>query len=469
MADYDDTEPDVNPAFPQDNRLDPALDQVRGMFTTPDGAELASTVLPIIQQHLNAVRVADTNAAAGQQVVTDLDQTKRNLVDMVKQDPTAAERGVALAPHLVADIVRGSGLDPDQQEAVHSDLTSHIQSEIARAAVTRMAELHANSATTLMDMLSDHCADTDKTNVSGYINTMEAARVLDHGAHTDQLMDDAARISRNKAFGYAQQLLDPRTESVQFPPTFMANLVAERGIAPADKAPLYTAFDNLRRFGDVPNSGPYVLSDIVKAIADPEVNVPADAILRHVGTSLRYADAQMQHGLSTTRTPAMKGATQQLAAVLDDAQRRLAPAADSAGNAAFGRFVNWLTTSYRRTGAGGLDPASPSYLFKSVGVADFAPRHDDVVPPTLASAERPSLHDIFSGRYDGPREQLQRGLASRGEPEDQTTNPAASLPRTSPPSMPLTPTERNQINNIERGRGAASATGADLTRSGREI
>src|SRR5579885_2854378 len=301
MADYDDTEPDVNPAFPQDNRLDPALDQVRGMFTTPDGAELASTVLPIIQQHLNAVRVADTNAAAGQQVVTDLDQTKRNLVDMVKQDPTAAELGVALAPHLVADIVRGSGLDPDQQEAVHSDLTSHIQSEIARAAVTRMAELHANSATTLMDMLSDHLSDTDKTHLSGYINTMEAARVLDHGAHTDQLMDDAARISRNKAFGYAQQLLDPRTESVQFPPTFMANLVAERGIAPADKAPLYTAFDNLRRFGDVPNSDPYVLSDIVKAIADPEVNVPADAIMRHVGTSLRYADAQVLHGLSTTR------------------------------------------------------------------------------------------------------------------------------------------------------------------------
>lgn len=49
-----------------------------------------------------------------------------------------------------------------------------------------------------------------------------------------------------------------------------------------------------------------------------------------------------------------------------------------------------------------------------------------------------------------------------GEPEDATHG--KPLPSHPPANYPLTPTENNQINNIERGSGHASPSGADETK-----
>lgn len=61
--------------------------------------------------------------------------------------------------------------------------------------------------------------------------------------------------------------------------------------------------------------------------------------------------------------------------------------------------------------------------------------------------------------YEDPVEQ---GNRSRGQPEQETTS--KSLPAHPKPKFGFTPTEKNQIQNMERGSGAASSSGADMTK-----
>src|ERR1700691_2308700 len=210
----DDTEdapapPAMNPAVPQDNTLSPALQNIAGLFQTDEGRGLAGAVLPMIQQHLNLINVADANAAAGHQQVQQVQQTKDNLIGMVRNDPTAADLAVNLAPHLVGALVDNSGItDPDQAAAIHADLTQHIQSETARAAVTKMAEINGSAAKQLMGTLIDHLSDDDQSALGKYINTMDTARQMDHAAQINQLTQDRNDRSQTNAFKYATQLMD---------------------------------------------------------------------------------------------------------------------------------------------------------------------------------------------------------------------------------------------------------------------
>lgn len=398
----DDTEdapapPAMNPAVPQDNTLSPALQNVAGLFQTDEGKDLAGTVLPMIQQHLNLINVADANAAAGQQQVQQVQQTKDNLIGMVRNDPTAADLAVNLAPHLVGALVDGSGIaDPDQAASIHADLTQHIQSETARAAVTKMAEINGNAAKQLMGTLTDHLSDDDQSALGKYISTMDTARQMDHAAQINQLTQDRNDLSQTNAFKYATQLMDRNSEQVQLPQDFMANLVANRAIQPADKAPIAGAFKTLMAVGDVPTSNPHVISALLQDIGNPTTPpVSADAIMQHVGSNLRYADAQMLHGMSLGKTPVQQRAAAQLGSILSNAATTLNASGSTPGNAAFGRFTDWLTSSFRQTGIAGLDGASPNYLFKTVGLNSFPPQHEDIVQPA-PGAERPSLGQIFA-------------------------------------------------------------------------
>lgn len=47
--------------------------------------------------------------------------------------------------------------------------------------------------------------------------------------------------------------------------------------------------------------------------------------------------------------------------------------------------------------------------------------------------------------------------------QQQNPNARTSLPPHPEPNFPLTPTERNQINNIEKGSGAAHPSGSDVS------
>lgn len=372
-------------------QLDPALQQVFDAFDTPDGRQLAANVLPIIQQHVNAVNAADASEAAGQKSIANLNDTKNELLGLVKNDPTAAEMAIKIAPHLVAGIVTHSGMTSAEMEGAHKELTGHIQSEVARAAVTRMAELEAAPARQLMDNLSEHLTDQDRTSLAGYIDTMERARQYDHDASVQQGQYGAALSSGRAAFDFAQGLLDPRTDQVQIPPDFMAGLMSNAGIRPADKAPILQAYSNLRTNGDPVQSNPHLVGALLQSIADPAATVAPMDILKHSGIGLKYADAQMLHGLALGRTPEAQHMAAQLAAMVQRGATQLQPDLSAAHNAGYKRYVSWLLSAARRGGS--LAPGEPNYLFKSARVMDFAPKHQDIVPPRAAPTQ--TLGEIF--------------------------------------------------------------------------
>lgn len=116
--------------------------------------------------------------------------------------------------------------------------------------------------------------------------------------------------------------------------------------------------------------------------------------MQHVGGDLKYADALMLHGLSSTRSPEFDGHISDLAATINDARKTLADGT-RAGNAAFARFTDWFLPSYRRAGTDGFDPKSENYLFANTSLANFAPKASDLV--TSRNGPRRSLADIFGG------------------------------------------------------------------------
>ena len=385
---------DMNPAIPQDHQLVPALQKAFEAFQTPEGQKFAATVLPIIQQHVNAVNVANANQQAGDRSVQNVADTKNALVNAVKDDPTAASMALHLAPHLVAGVVSHSGLTTEQMQSTHADLTSHMQSEIAKAAVTRMAEIGEGPARQLLDVVGEHLTDGEKGTLGQYIDTMQVARGMDHSASLAQMQYDNAAQSRRAAYGAGGQLLNARTEETQAPSDFVSSLMSANHVRAADRVPLMIAYNNLRSQGDPTTSDPHVINGLLQKIADPTTPVPSAEILQHVGSGLRYVDAHMLHGLSLVRTPEAQAHTQQIASMVDNAREELTPAASAAHNAAFGRYVNWLMPSIR-AGAN-IDPMSKDYILNRKSPADFAPKHADIVPP-YNGGERPPLASFFGG------------------------------------------------------------------------
>ncbi len=382
-------------SIPQNNILMPPLQAMRNTIEpNDDGSTWADPALQAIQQHTNQTAVVDANQAAGDHFVQNVTALKNTLVGMAKDDPTSATLALRLAPRLVAPMVYSTGMGDDDAEATHQDLTGHIQQEIARAAVTRMADLHADGARSLMDNLSPYLAEGDHDILGSYIDTMQAARTADNAAGMGQMARDQQRASGIAAYKFGSTLLDPRTESVNFPPNYLQTLVRNQVISPPDKQALFTAFGRLQDPGDVNQSDPYAVRNLLSNISNPNIPVAHGDIMDHVGQDIRYADAVMLHGMNLQRTPEGMGAVDQLRGLMDNAQRTLAPGNDRAGNIAYSRFVNWLLPSYRRTGPSGLNPGADNYLFNNLTLDHFRPNHGDAVAPTRP-INRKSLGQIF--------------------------------------------------------------------------
>lgn len=391
----DDNTPANVPAIPQDGQLSLPLEQASYNFPTDEGQGWAHDILGDVQQHVNAVNVADANTAAGHQFVSNVQGVKDNLVGMVHSDPTSVDLALGLAPKLIAPMLAATGLGDEHFDAVHSDLTGSIQTDIAHTAVSRLADFHADAAHALMDRLSDYIGgDENRATLGQYIDTLQAARNADNAVAGDQMADNQRRASSVSAYRYGGTLLDPRTEQVSFPPGYMANLVRNPDIEPGDKAPLFDAFSRLSQLGDVHASSPYAVANVVNSILDPSTQIGHGDIMSHVGDDLRYVDALMLHGLNLQRTPEGIGGLRDLQSALSSAKDNLAGSGDRAGDAAYSRFVNWLLPAYRRTGMSGLNPDSDNFLFKTTGLASFQPTHADAVAPI---SKRASLSDIFGG------------------------------------------------------------------------
>lgn len=425
MAEFDDDAPQpVNPSIPTENELHPALEAARGAFDTPESEAWGDGIITQVQQHLNAARVADANQAAGNQFVQNLGDTKDALINMVKGDPTSADLAMRLTPELYAGML--AHMPGETGDAVNAELTRHTRQEVARAAITRMAEVNEGGARALKDQLGEHLEDTDHAVLDHYITAQQAAREADHGASVQQMIQQNARASGMATLMTANQLYDAKTESVKFPPNYMANLVADTSLAPQDKQALYVGYNNLRSYGDAPASNPHVLTSMVSDLA----NTSAGDIAHQVGTNLKYADAMTLQALGQARVPEAHAAVQQLADVLTNARDTLTANGDHAGDVAFGRFVNWLMPAYRQAGPAGLNPASDSYLFANATPGQFMARHEDIVPQQPV-AGRPSLQQIFAAGRNFPDNYSQGefyGAYDGAEPEDTIKRGPGDLP-----------------------------------------
>lgn len=413
------------PSIPQDNRLAPILQQVRGAIQPgDDGSTWADPALAAIQQHANATATVDANQAVGDKFVQNVGKLKDTLVGMVRDDPTSAPLALRLTPRLVAPMVASAGMSDEDGEATHQDLTGHIQQEVSHAAVMRMADLHADGARALMGQLSPYMQPGDTDALGGYIDTMQAARVADGAARQQYMGTASARASAQSAYQFGSSLLDPRTEDVHIPPDFLQSLVRNQSISGPDKQPLFTAFSRLNSPGDVTASNPYAVRKLLSDIGNPNVPIGHADIMDHVGSDVKYADAVMLHGMSLQRTPDGQGAIGQLGGLLDHAQNVLSPGTDRAGNIAYTRFVNWLLPSYRRTGPAGLTPGTDNYLFNNLSVDNFRPQAADAVAP-IRPVNQKSLGQIFAGREPGTLDEKIGRLRDLEEENQEPVAPAS--------------------------------------------
>ncbi len=386
-------------SIPQDGQLAPPLQKLGEQFTSEVGKSWSQDILQTIQQHANMAHVANANSAAGEQFADNMKSVKDGLIGMVggsTGDPSAAPLALQLAPKFIGPLLETTGLPPDQMQRAHDDITGEVQRGIASAAVMKAADYHAGMATGLIDQLKDYITPTMEADLRQYAATQHVARTLDNQATLEQAQKDQAQASQVAAMKFGSTLIDPRTEDAVRPQGFLQALVRNREISnPDDKKALFTTVANLQTKGDVHQSDPNAVSQALHDIVDPKTNVAHDDLAQRVGSDMRLVDAHMLQMMNLQRTPEGQANAKQLSDAIDMGRRTLAPSDSLAGNVAYSRFVNWLLPAYRRTGVGGLNPDSDSYLFKNTSIANFAPTARDAVPP-LAS-RRQSLGDIFGG------------------------------------------------------------------------
>jgi hypothetical protein len=203
-------------------------------------------------------------------------------------------------------------------------------------------------------------------------------------------------------------LTNPDTGQLQFPAGWGKNMIADQRMIQADQSALWGAYGRLQAGGDPPQSDPHLMSALLSRAALPQQTNqrPAQAeILSHVGGGLTLADAQWMSGLSRPQTPQQQASTRDLVSTM--ASARDTTGYGPAGDAAYGRFVNWFLPAYRN----GLsaETTHADLMHPETGlpakVADFAPTGDDAVAHIQAAVDRkqrPSLGQIFAGNAPAP-------------------------------------------------------------------
>lgn len=372
----------------------PALDKIVQAVPEAQGVDEAAAYLNDYVQQRN---MATANSEAGAHFVNDLSDFQNGLVQFVTDDPGgvhAAMKAVEPVAHGVVSTIPGVE-DPD---AHAQNLIRGIQGQIATAAVTSAAERDGGMARALLDhpAVSAALPDGAEQHLSNYIETQDRARVLD--GHVQQIQAAKATDQRANAaaFSYASELLDPKSELPVFPSRWNQAVTADNSVTPLDTAILQRMYGRLAIDGGAPTSDPFLLSGVVRDIADgggPQVR----EMLSHVAEgNLRFSDGLHLASLASDKSDAGKAHATALSGLLDQGRSAIMDADPIAGARAFERYTNWLMPQYMRTGPAGADPNGDAYILRS-GIAPFLPRAEDLVPAP-ASGERPTLKEIFSGR-----------------------------------------------------------------------
>jgi hypothetical protein len=405
MAEYDDATEEVPPPVAAQS---PAIQTFQEAFTAPVAQQWSQEVGARLNDYFTRRDIADTNTAAGERFVSDLDAFKSGLISGVQNDPFFAHTALDIVPPTLDAFAAAMPNAPEDVAAHNEALTRHIQGEIATAAVTALAETHEGAARA---MLGDERIKSLLGEATGlldtYIGAQANARRVDHEAQVEQLQARAAHAADTAATGYLSGLVNPVSNTVQFPDRWNQSVLADPALPPPVKAGVLGIYDRLRTGGDIERSDPFVITDAIRRAADG-APPPAGEIAAHIGQDLTLTD-----GLALMRrlslSPAAHAEAQNLQQTLDLVRQQIAPIdSGAAGAAAYGRFVNWFLPEYMRQGPSALNPKADNWMLNPEvpgnPIARFQPTGDDLIGieplasrANRAGVARPSLGQIFSG------------------------------------------------------------------------
>lgn len=440
MTAYDEDE-----APPPAAAQSPALQEFQDTFTSPVAKDWSEGVSARLNDYFTRRQIADDNTAAGENFVNDMDAFKSGLVSGVQKDPFFVHTALDIVPDTMAAFAAAMPNAPEGDH--HLNVGSDIQREIAAAAVTSLAETHEGAARGMLgnerikNLLGEATGPLDT-----YISAQAQARQIDHEAEVDSHTAHAALAADQTAVKYLSALYNPAAGTTQFPPGWNQAVLKDPNLPPPIKVAVAGVYDRLRAYGDVEKSDPLVIADAIRRAADGQPP-PAGELLQRAGHDLTLADA-----LALTRklsvSPAAMVEARQMQDTLDSVRRQIAPPEyGAAGNAAYGRFVNWFVDEYGRQGPASLNPKAENWMLNPEApggnpLNKFLPNGDDVinVHPLSGMADRveakkPSLEDIFSRGRGRAREPAQHAAPAGYEYDASGSivpTPVPSHPNTAP-------------------------------------
>lgn len=379
--------------------LHPVLQDFTNAFTQDESRSWAKDAAVRVQDWMQRKQIADANQQAGQNLVDNIASFKNELVGLAGSDPSAVHLALDLVPGTIGHLVANNPNHPeDQKEATHAALTGHIQNEIARAAVQKLAEHSDIAARDLLgeDRISGLFGADEHAALNSYIDMQSLARNADEAAQRQRLTQEGLIASEAAAHAHASGLYDPQRDDVNFPPGWASRLMADTTVPPPAKASLMDLYGRLQADGDAPQSDPHLVAGLLDRIANGAPPTQAD-ILGHAGDRLKMADALSLAKATFPLSPEARGPFVRLNELVQQGKNTIgAPENGPAGQNAFARYVNWLMPAIRNGGAS-LDPAEPAYA--GGRLPQFAPTGKDTVQASVTPPEnRPSLDDIFGKR-----------------------------------------------------------------------
>jgi hypothetical protein len=367
----------------------PTLQNFVGNMQTEEGRAWAAKSADRIQNYLTTQAIAKQNQAAGDAFVNNMAQTKAGLVNLAKSDPNAIGLALGLAKDSVDGIVgQHQHLDEDTRNGVASDLTSHMQTEIAHAGLQNLAETDRETFNRGMDAYGSFLPDDQKAALSQYADVQHGLRLQDTAAQQRQQIKDTAVAGYNSATTYLSAMVDPTTQGYRAPPGFAAKLISDPSLSAPTRLALHAGYGLLNQNGDPPSSDAGVLSDMVSRIASDDPPQQGE-VISHLGTGLRVADASYLNTLLGPTNPQQDANIDGLAKVFKDAQSTLAaPENGPAGKGAFQRFTDWLMPAVQ-------SGVPVNDLMANNRLQAFAPTADDAAK-AVASPQQQPLDQVFA-------------------------------------------------------------------------
>ena len=371
------------------------MEQFASLNWGDDAKPWASEVATRVNDYEQKTALAEDNTRAGQAFVSNMAGFSQGLLDKVSQDPQFVHTALDIIPPTIFSVIDSNPSHPDERRQSDNDaIVNDLSQSVSRHAVQTAAERSEESARSLLgnERISSFLSDEDKSGLDAYISMQSMARGADSAAAQKQAAQQAQDRSATAAVMHASTLYDDETNGIKFPSQWASSMMANKDIAPQDKAALMHLYGRLQTNGDAEQSDPSMITSVLKAALSGTAS--HTDILNEAGNSLRSVDA---FALARGALP-MDATTRSTLGQLSDTMQRARAAlmgADgengAAGYAAFGRFANAAMTAIRQGSADFGERHPLNWL------PHFMPTGDDIVP-SVPSASRRSLTQIFGVR-----------------------------------------------------------------------